>query len=173
MINLELTMLEDNFDKLEKRLRELEESQSFVGYDRSQGEYKTDREDNELDYVDLIKIHSVGVSSMNIPARPIFDMAYRDYKLQNSQLEKSLKKYFLRIKNNKAPISVEEIHEEWVDEFSQDVLQMFGSTGHLEENAESTQDQKGFNAPLVKTGELRDNLGYSINNDKLKLVKNL
>lgn len=169
MINLELTMLEDNFDKLEKRLRELEESQSFVGYDRSQGEHG----DSELDYVDLIKIHSIGVSSMNIPARPIFDRAYRDYKLQNSQLEKSLKKYFLRIKNKKAPISVEEIHEEWVDEFSQDVLQMFGSTSHLEDNKQSTIDEKGFNAPLVNTGELRDNLGYSINDERLKLVKNL
>ena len=42
----------------------------------------------------------------------------------------------------------------------------FGNTAILPPNAPSTVKKKGFNAPLVETGDLRDNLAYKISAKK-------
>ena len=169
MISFNLTMLEDHFDKLEKRLKDLHKSESFVGYSDSQGIH----EESGLKYTDLMKILSIGNSKNNLVARPIFSMAERNYDLSKSPLKKDLKKYFSEISKTSSPISTEKIHEHWVEDFSTDVLQLFGSTPPLEGNKQSTIDKKGFDAPLVNEGDLRDNLGYSINNSTIKPVKGL
>ena len=42
----------------------------------------------------------------------------------------------------------------------------FGNSAILPPNAPSTVKKKGFNAPLVETGDLRDNLAYKISTKK-------
>ena len=162
-----INLIEDNLDQLEKRIKELEKAEAFVGFSKEQGVHKG----SGLDYVDLMKILSIGTS--RIPARPIFHMAQHAYNIKSSPIEKDLNKYFSNIKNNKAPISTDKIGENWASDFGEDVLRMFGSTSHLDENAQSVQDRKGFNAPLVKEGDLRDNLGYSTDGSPVKKLKNI
>lgn len=169
MINFSLNLLSDNLDQLEKRIKELEKAEAFVGYDDSQGTH----EESGLNYPDLMKILSIGFSPRNLPARPIFTIAKDAYNIKSSPIEKDLNKYFSNIKNNKAPISTDKIGENWASDFGEDVLRMFGSTSHLDDNAQSVQDRKGFNAPLVKEGDLRDNLGYSTDGSPVKKLKNI
>lgn len=167
---IQLTMIEDHFDKLEKRLRDLENSSAFVGYDRNQSGI---HEDSGLPYADLMAILSAGVSSNNMPARPIFKYVKGAYDIRTSPLKKDLTKYFSKIKNNTAPISTDKINKHWIEDIGEDVFRMFGSTSHLADNKQSTQDQKGFNAPLVNESDLRDNLGYSIDGKPIKKLKNI
>ena len=48
-----------------------------------------------------------------------------------------------------------------------DIHGVFGSSPPLIANSESVQEKKMGNAPLIDTGELRDNLGYKINDGEV------
>ena len=169
MIELNLFLIDDHLDELERRIKELQKSESFVGYDISQGIHK----ESNMPYTNLMALMSAGYSPKNLPARPIMLYAANAYPLEDSSMKKDLTKYFTQIDKSKAPISVTQINENWVNGYAQVALMMFGSTTIFESNASRTIAQKGFNAPLVDKGDLRDNLGYRINNGTFKLVKNL
>lgn len=171
MLTLQLYEIDNNFDELERRLIELQKSEAFVGYDQEQGEH----EGSEIPFTNLISLHSSGYDD-KFPARPIFEYARLQYKPETSNMKKDLKKYFTNIDIRKSKSKVDNVLEGWVEDFSDEVLDIFGSTPPLEENTESTIAQKKknkINSPLVDDGELRDNLAYRINENALQLVKDL
>lgn len=166
---IEINIVESHLDELEKRLMELEKSTSFVGYDQSQGTHK----ESKMTYPNMIALHSAGVPSKNIPARPVFDIAARSFDFKKSGINKAMKKYFKNIKS-KPLLSSEDVNKVFVKGFAKEVTNTFGDPNKLESNSDSTINRKkGRNTPLVDTKELMNNLGYSINNKSISLVKNI
>lgn len=168
-MKFDLKVLNNNFDELEKRIKNFAKTEAFVGYGKSQGIHET----SGMYYVDLIALLSAGYSGHNLPARPIFKYAMNDYDINKSILQKDLSNYFSRISSKKAPISTEKIAEHWAEDFGGYVLRIFGETPPLASNAVSTIKQKGKNSPLEDTGDLRDHLGYSINGGATKLINTI
>ena len=168
MFTINLELLDSNLDELEKRIKELAKSSSFVGYDDTQKPHKP----SGLSLPNLVGILSAGYDGMK--ARPVFDYAYMTFKFKDSSMRKDLEKYLSNIKAKSAPITVDKINEHWAKDMSDEVISIFGSTPPLAENKESTQKRKGGrNTPLVDSEYLRDHLGYIISDDSIKLTKNL
>lgn len=168
MFNIELKLLDSHFSELEKRVKELSKSSSFVGYDDTQAPHKP----SGLPLPSLVGILSAGYDGM--APRPVFDYAHMTFKFKDSSMRKDLEKYLSNIKNKSAPITVDKINEGWAKDMSDEVISIFGSSPPLEANKQSTQDRKGGrNTPLVDSGYLRDHLGYIISDDPIKLTKNL
>lgn len=165
---LKITIEENHIDELEKRLIALSKSKAFVGYDQSQGKH----EPSGLTYPNLVAIHSAGVPSLNIPSRPVFDIAYRSYNLNTSGIKKDLSKYLSNI-SGKAPVNTDYVNKGWVKSFSTEVVNTFGDPSKLESNSDYTVSLKGGNTPLVETGDLLKNLSYSIDGEPVTLVRSL
>ena len=159
----------NNLDKLEKRLKALAKLKTKVGYFQEQGDHYSG-----MTYPELVAMHSSGVPSKNIPARPIFEIAYMSYDLKKSTIKNDLKKYLSSIGKSSAPIKVEQIGINFVNSFSQHMIPIFGDTSKLKPNTPYTQHLKTLagveaNNPLVWTGDLRDNLSYKLNNKLAKV----
>ena len=169
MFTIELNMIESHFCELEKRIKELAKSESFVGYDQSQGIH----EDSGLSYPHLVGVLSAGYSPNNLPARPIFDITHQTFTFKDSSMKKDLTKYFSDIANKSTKITTKQINENFAKDLSDEVLSIFGNTNKLASNAESTIKKKGRDEPLVDTGNLKNNLAYSVNDEAIQLVKNL
>ncbi len=168
MLTMNITLKKSNMDKLEKRLKALAKMKTKVGYFQEQGEHYSG-----MTYPELVALHSSGVPSKNIPARPIFEIAYMSYDVNKSTIKKDLTKYLSKIGRSTSPIKVTTIGKNFVNSFSQHMLPIFGDTSKLKSNSPYTQHlktQAGVepNNPLVWTGDLRDNLSYKLNN---KLAK--
>jgi hypothetical protein len=145
----------------------LSKSESFVGYTLESG----DHEEAEMPYVALIGILSSGYSPHNLVARPIFDIAHQTFKFKDSSLKKDLNTYFKDIKSKTPKISTDTIHKHLCRDIGEEVLDIFGDPTKLAPNAESTIKKKGRDSPLEDTLELRNHLGYIIDQDPIKLIK--
>ena len=168
---IQIKLLDDNFTELEKRIRAVEKTDAFVGYDRNESGI---HEESKLPYADLIAILSAGVSSKNMPARPIFRYAMKSYDIKASSLRRDLKKYLSNIGSPTPAISLDKVYTNWAKGFSKEVLDIFGENPPLAKNSEETIARKGGrNTPLVDTEDLKDNLGYSIGDKPMKLVKTI
>ncbi|QXN60123.1 hypothetical protein KUA24_56 [Vibrio phage HNL01] len=159
MFSISIELLEDYTKELERRVRELEEAEIFVGYTEAQGTHYSD-----MSYVDLITILSNGSSEMNLPARDIFGIAYAQYKPFNKTLKKDLNQYLSNIKG-RPKISVQKIGSNFAKGFFQEMNMVFGNESLLQKNSEFTKRLKMIagvdpDKPLMWTGDLKSNLGY-------------
>lgn len=143
-------------DKLNQTLKTLQNTTAKVGYFADQGKHHSG-----MNYPSLMYLHEVkGVRSAllgTVRRRP-FEIAMTDDKdklMHNlqSRLARSISR--LQPTHNAIEITCEEMEKS--------VKSIFGDTGKLQPNAESTVKIKGFNAPLIETSELKDKLTHRIN----------
>lgn len=146
------------------RFKELDGKQVSVGYWESQGLHPSG-----LSYVGLFTIQSFGAPSVNIPPRPVLDIEFEIYSppSKNYIIKSGLAKYLSNISNRIPPIKFTKVLENIGGDYVQKVRSGFGNTSKLDSNSEFTQALKASyglkpNSPLIWTGELRDNLSYSI-----------
>jgi hypothetical protein len=158
MINFKMT--KNNFPNLIKRLKELHNSSLDVGYFPENGVHPSG-----LTYSGLFAIHSFGSTKAHIPARPVLDLNFERYNnpKNNLLLKRLLKQYLSHIDRKTPPIKLSVMLTKVAGDYVQTTRDLFGNTSVLVGNAYSTIAKKGFDAPLIFQGDLRDNLSYSIN----------
>lgn len=167
--DIELELLEDHFDELERRIKDLERNTAYVGWFASQGQHYSG-----FTYVDLAILHHNGVRSQNIPARPLSTIAFASYSLSGSPLKQDLTTYLDNI-SGKPKVSAEEVMTHTAMAFGQHMQGLMGDPSYLKSNSPFTQAIKASmgldpNSPLVMEGELRDNLSYKLNNSVAKPI---
>ncbi len=169
MLTFSINLIEDYTKNLEHRLRELEKTETFVGYKESQGFHASG-----LTYPDLIALHAAGVPSKNIPSRDIFGVANMEFNPSSKGFKKSLTKYLSGISKKNPPIKATIIAKKWAESYGDTLLPIFGNTAQLAHNTPYTQTLKArdgvspANNPLVWTGELKSSLGYWIDDNQFK-----
>ncbi|AUR89075.1 coil containing protein [Vibrio phage 1.121.O._10N.286.46.C4] len=162
MLAIGLGLKSSNLDNLIKRMEDLEKQEAFVGVKPSQGVHSSG-----LNFTDLLWIHHMGVPSRNIPSRPISSIAKMTFK-GHTVLRKSLDKYFSQLDKKRAPVAADKVLQPFAEELWEYSWDIFGDTSYLENNAQSTIDRKGFDAPMFETGELRGQWSYYLNDKQFK-----
>jgi hypothetical protein len=163
MIAVSINKLNDHIKELERRMTELQKVDAQVG--NTKGGQKHPNFDGS--YNDLFWLHHAGSTKARIPPRPLASVVKMSYKGEYL-LRKGLTEYFSGI-DKKGKISAEQALTPWLKGLYEYSLSMFGNTKFLKSNAQFTIDQKGFNAPLVETGELKAAWGVMINGKKVQL----
>jgi len=150
---------------LRKRLEALNKAEFSVGYYPENGIHST----SGLSYAGLFAIQSFGAPSVKIPPRPILDLEFQLFNpiRTNKKLKKLLTKYLSGINKKNPPVKLSVLLEDIAGDYVQKVRQGFGDTSKLKSNSDFTQRMKEIagvkgNNPLVWTGDLRDNLSYSV-----------
>lgn len=159
----------NHIPNLIRRFRELDKASFKVGYWDSQGKHNSG-----LTYPTLIAIHEWGSKTANIPSRPVLTDTFSIWSPldENLLLKKQLKLYFSNIKSKTPVISAKMLVDRISGEYIELVRNNFGDEGKLTPNAPFTQYLKARGGadpskPLVWTGDLRNNLSYSINGQQI------
>ena len=179
MFTLQLNLIEDHFAELEKRLKQLAKSESTTGYFIEQGKHEGTTDDGKREgmyYTDLVGYHATGWPSGGLVARPIFEIAHQKFTFKDTSMKKDLTTYLKDIKAKSAKITTDKIHENFIKDLSDEIVDIFGDPSQLPSNKDSTIKQKKVtksDSPLVDTKELRDALSYKIDGSSDKLTKNL
>ena len=163
MIPMNIELMADYTDNLMKRLKDLEEQEVLIGVTEREGIHQP----SGMSYVDMLKLHSAGVPSKNIPSRDVALwslLTFDDHKL----LKQDLTKYLSNIEKRRAPMAPKDVVKRWSEAMWKQGYDMFGNLNYLEGNAYSTIKKKGFDSPLIETGDLRDSWSIYINNVKVK-----
>ncbi|CAH9012393.1 putative coil containing protein [Vibrio phage 424E50-1] len=163
MIPIGIKLMEDYTDNLRNRLEALEKQEVLVGVTEQEGIH----EPSGMSYVDLLKLHSAGVPSMNIPSRDVAEWTLLTY-TKHKELKQDLTKYLDHIDRRQPPVPTKEVVKRWSESMWRQGYDMFGNLNYLEGNAERTIDLKGFDSPLIETGSLRDSWSIYINGVKVK-----
>lgn len=153
--------LEDHFDELERRIRELAELDAFVGV-TDDGMHP----DFDGTYHELMWMLHAGVSEMNIPPRPLASVAMMTFKGENI-LKRDLDRYFKNL-DKRSSVSAQDTVKPFLMAFYDHSKSIFGDTTFLEPNAQYTIDIKGFDAPLVDSGSTKATWGIKINDKRIK-----
>ncbi len=161
MLAIGIELLEDYTKELERRLKELEKQEVFIGVKAEQGTHQP----SGLNYTDLLWIHDIG--SSKLPARPVAEWTLLSFN-KDKTLRDGLKKFLSDIDKPSSPISAKEAVTPFTNAMWRAGYNVFGNLNYLESNAEYTIDRKGFNSPLIETGELRDQWSVYINDTKVK-----
>lgn len=161
--DIELELLEDNFNELERRIRELERHTTYVGWFAEQGQHPSG-----FSYVDLATLHHNGVPSQHIPPRPLADIAFNSFNFSASPFKDDLSKYLSNI-SSRSPVSAEDVFKPTAIKFGEHMQSIMGDPSKLKSNSKFTQRIKASmgldpNSPLVMEGDLRDNMSYKIGN---------
>lgn len=138
-----------NLEKFIKKLQKTRSESVSTGYYGSQGNHS----EYEMSYVELMQIHEYG--QQGIPPRPV-QMHTRHYMQDTYRQGWSLeiKKYISGKQSLDGSLHAIGI------EATGYAKGLFGKSPPLTPNAQSTITEKGFNEPLVDTGELRDKWAY-------------
>lgn len=150
-----------NIEGLIKKIQTLVKSKVESGYFSEQGEHYTyDSKGNlkvSMPYVDLIAMQEYGTTSQggNIPARPIRDTTLLYLKNPMKSYAKALSGYFYGNTDLRKTL---DIGGQVIGLTAQN---LFGiAIGKIEGNARSTIEIKGFDAPLVDSGDLMEKWAY-------------
>lgn len=167
MATVTLKTKTNKFKKLRERITKINKEFVTYGYYSEQGEHSY----AGMSYVELMAIHEYGAFNAGfgpIPPRPVFQISLNEIKSgSGNQYKIPLQNYFKRIGGDAKPVKY---LDALVAKFAYKTASNFGS-GKLISNTESTVDKKGFNAPLIWTGDLVANLAYSTSLDsKFKVV---
>lgn len=162
---MELKRTVNNIPNLIKRFKELGKSKIEIGYWATQGLHNSG-----MLYPTLMAIHEFGAPSVGIPSRPVLTDTFSIWSPldKNMMLKKQLKLYFSNIKSKTPKMSATLMMERVSGNYVDIVRSNFGDSGKLVANAPLTQALKSAagadpSKPLIWTGDLRDNLSYSIN----------
>lgn len=151
-ITAKLKTVKNNFDGLKKRIRRLQNEKVFYGYFAEQGSHS----EWNIDYAELMAIHEYGTE--DIPARPVFSITlFQAKNSRNPVIKSALSKYFYKLETSFDPNRpLADIGQG----FGRMTGDKFGDSNVLIPNADYTVSEKGFDSPLVWTGELRANIAY-------------
>lgn len=163
-MRIKTKVVKNHLGDLMKRFKEMDGKEVEVGYFASQGFHSSG-----LLYAGLYAIQANGAPSVNIPQRPIIYDTFNIYHppSKNLLIKNMLKHFLSDIHKKKSPISFTQVMKNIGGDYVQKVRAGFGDTSKLASNSEFTQALKASygvkpNNPLIWTGELRDNLSYSI-----------
>lgn len=167
--DIELELLDDHFDELERRIRELERHTTYVGWFAEQGQHPSG-----FSYVGLATLHHNGVPSQHIPPRPLADIAFNSFNFSASPFKDDLSKYLSNI-SRRSNTFAEGVFKPTAMLFGEHMQSIMGDPSKLKSNSKFTQRIKASmvldpNSPLVMEGDLRDNLSYKIGNAIAKKV---
>lgn len=159
----------NHLGNLKKRIKALDKQKAEIGYFASQGTHPSG-----LTYTGLFALQSFGSSSTGLPPRPVMEYTFADHPVKkNTTFKRDLHKYFSNIKNTHPPITITLLLENVSGDYVEKIRGNFGNTSILEDNAPVTQRIKAAaglsptNSPLIWSGNLRDNLSYSINGESV------
>lgn len=158
---MRLITRKNNLKKLARMAAKLEKTYSEYGYFQEQGIHQ----ESGLSYPYLMSIHEWGTANGHIPARKPFSIAIFG---GGQSLLKALKRPMaahVRSATRKVNYPVDQTLEIFGSVGVYMTKGLFGSSTLLS-NAPSTIRQKGFDAPLVETGDLRDNMRYRTSENK-------
>jgi hypothetical protein len=141
----------------------------FFGYYATQGKHYSG-----LSYPELMAIHefgapTAGFGGVGIPPRPVLSITMKLVKANGTkQIYTPLSKYFGRLGGT--PKSEFYLNKIGLN-LASTAQNLFGSHPPLISNSLSTSQSKGFNKPLIWTGDLKANIAYSTSKDsKYKVV---
>lgn len=161
MLKMSTKFKKNNLKNLKKRIREVEGQHVKYGYFKEQGDHAY----AEMSYVDLMIIHEYGSVDAGfgaIPPRPVFQIALNEIKTQDyKKIVRPLESMFNRIGGNKP---VDQVLDRIGYNFVRKTQSIFGSD-KLADNSPSTVEAKGYNSPLIWTGDLAANVAYSTSKD--------
>lgn len=164
MFTIKLDIAKNLVPELERRLKNLENSEVGIGMWEEQGQHYSG-----FSYRGLFQYLSEGDSSNNLVARPILDIAIVFNPLKSSPLKRELRKYLSDLNMRKSKRSVNRMLSE-VGEFYRDkAFSLFGDEGAIAPNTFATKimkEQAGFdpNKPFIQTGSLSKKIAYRIDN---------
>lgn len=136
------------------KVEKLNNESVSVGHFAESGEHSSG-----MSYPELMKLHHTGVPSQGIPARPVLTILFQNnlHLINQPVVQKAIKAYMKSDLSEKAQAKMLRAIGRHL---AQKEVELFGSTPPLTENAQSTRDMKGFDAPLVETGELMEATSY-------------
>jgi hypothetical protein len=156
---------------LKKRYRSLHKENVKVGFFEEQGNHEDPDAlaGNEMSYASLMTILEKGREDESIPPRPIFETTAFQLDPATTQKPKSIITHLLKELGTKDTVAKR--LDDLGTLYRNHVKAKFGNAGVKGnvKNAESTIAIKGANTPLVKEGDLRDNVAYK--NSKTKRLK--
>ena len=145
--------------KLVGAMKNLQTANAQVGYFQEQGQHSSGFSYPALMYLQEV----IGVPSASGKVyRRLFEITM----MLNRQtlLEQTKKNLYKQLSSlNTDPSNT---LEAFAKNAQKEIKRGFGNSAILPPNAPSTVKKKGFNAPLVETGDLRDNLAYKISTKK-------
>lgn len=134
-----------------------------VGHFDEQGYHS---EADHLKLVDLMRIHHAGFikGTVSVPPRPILNiLKSRAKKLSNSKQKAAFKKWL-------SSEMTREDHRQLLEALGESLVEVekaiFGASPPLATNASGTVKAKGFNSPMIETGELKERVAYRSSLDK-------
>lgn len=145
--------------KLIGAMKNLKKANAQVGYFQEQG-----RHSSGFSYPALMYLHEVvGIqSSSGKVYRRLFEITMMLN--QRSILEQTKKNLFIQL--NKLDIDPTNTLEAFSKNTQKAIKSGFGNSSILPPNSPVTVKQKGFNAPLIETGDLKDKLAYKVSTKK-------
>lgn len=145
-----------DLEKVLKHLRSLSDLSIDAGYFAEQGEHS----EAEMPYAQLMALHEIGGD--NLPSRPVLQTTASI--IEASAKNKGFAEYVVasvgqvgRLKPNSNNLGKR------MQLVGQSI---FGDLGFLEKNHPRTVADKGFDAPLIDTGELMENFAYRTSIDE-------
>ena len=141
-------------DKLLAKMKEMAESSIETGYFKQQGEHSSG-----IMYTDLMKIHEYGLFD-NTPERPVRELTLKENHQQDWKfIQSEIKNIFY--KDYDVDYSFDQIGKYYTEK----ARDIFGNVNDLTPNAPSTVQLKGFNSPLVDSGDLAMHWSWRIGED--------
>lgn len=148
-----------NLDRLMRKLAKLRMNQVETGYFREQKKHS----ESGLSYATMMNLHEYGFYGDigYIPQRPVRQITTVYIKANWGRASKAISQYLFHKKGIEYPL-------DWLGKHTgRYAVSVFGNTTLLESNSQDTIDIKGFNSPLVDSGELRNNWSYKSSADKI------
>lgn len=159
-LSVKVTRKTNNLEKLKKRLKELSSQNVQSGYFRQQG----DHPEAEMPFAGLMYLHEYGFN--NIPPRPIREITMFKIPSELNSVFAELKKY-IRGQNE-----VDDVLDMAGWKITGIAVSLFGKASpKIPANSPYTESVKGFNAPLVDSGLLKN--AWSWKNSVDNFLKNI
>lgn len=162
-LSLEVREKSDKFSKILAAFKSAEKESVEIGFFNEQGVHRS----SGLKYADLARIHERGVTKrlsngglMVIPPRPVlrFGLGVMRRKAKTSRaLKRGFREWARSLdKNPEIDHFLESLGQLGV----RSVKGIFGNKSFLIGNKRSTIAKKGFDKPMIETGELYKNVAY-------------
>jgi hypothetical protein len=159
MIKLKVKKKGNQLERLVKSLHGLNGETVQVGHFSEQGKHYSG-----YTYPELMALHhNPRANGFDFPPRPVLDILFaKNLNLDSQGIKRILSQYRKMELNENANNFLLDSIGKYLREQEKKI---FGSS-ELAPNAESTQEQKGKNSPLIDTGDLRRKTAYRTSKNK-------
>lgn len=163
MLKISTIVKKNNIPNLRQRIIDIANQKVFFGYYAAQGTHYSGLSYPELMAIHEFGVHGVGFNGAGIPPRPVLSITMKIVKAGGAkQVYTPLSKYFGRLGvTSKSEFYLSKIGLN----LATTAQKLFGKSPPLTPNSSWTTKAKGFNKPLVWTGDLKANIAYSTSKD--------